>query len=273
MEELFRAMYARLQTFSGTIAALLSLSLLTAAEANDTPAPRGWSASFSTYSWLPWLSGDIRVDHVDVDVDVSPDQLLRNLDWSTMPVWMSYGELRNGRLTLFNDIVWTALEAADGFERRIIAGSIQVDYKQLTVELGAAYQIWANDVSSIDLLAGGRYWRQETDIFSEFYGRRGAEIARSGSVDWVDPFIGARLQQAVAPGQSILIRGDVGGFGAGSDFSWQAMATFNMELCVTSGYEIDGYLGYRALSVDYSEGSYEYDAVQHGPILGVTMKF
>ena len=92
-------------------------------------------------------------------------------------------------------------------------------------------------------------------------------------MDWVDPFIGARLQQAVAPGQSILVRGDVGGFGAGSDFTWQAMATFNMELCVTNGHQIDGYLGYRALGVDYSEGAYEYDTVQHGPVMGLTMKF
>jgi hypothetical protein len=69
------------------------------------------------------------------------------------------------------------------------------------------------------------------------------------------------------------VRGDVGGFGAGSDFSWQAMATLNMELCETGGHQIDGYLGYRALSVDYSEGAYSYDVLQHGPIMGLTMKF
>lgn len=267
-------MHFQLQTFARTIAVLLSLPLLTtAAEANDASTPQGWTASFTTYSWLPWLSGDIRVGPANIDVDVNPDDLLRNLDWSTLPVWMSYGELRNGRLTLFNDIVWTALEAADGFERRNLAGAVQVDYTQLTIELGAAYQVWTNGASTIDLLAGGRYWRQETDVFLEFSGRRGVAINRSGAVDWVDPFIGMRLQQAVAPGQSIMVRGDVGGFGAASDFTWQAMATFNMELCVTGGHQIDGYLGYRALSVDYSSSNYEYDAVQHGPVLGLTMKF
>ncbi len=69
------------------------------------------------------------------------------------------------------------------------------------------------------------------------------------------------------------MRGDVGGFGAGSDFSWQALATYNMKLCVTGGTVIDGYFGYRALAVDYSEGSYELDVVQHGPVMGLTMNF
>jgi hypothetical protein len=264
--------YIRAQTI-GCIAALLAQA--PAASAADLElANSKWTGSFSTYAWLPWITGDMGVGPVKLDVDIGPDDLLKNLDWSTLPIWMSYGELRNGRLTLFNDIVWSALEASDGFERRFVSGNVQVNYSQLTVELGAAYAIWTNGVSTVDVLAGGRYWRQESDVFLEISaGQLGTAIARSGSVDWVDPFVGARLQQAIAPGQSLVVRGDVGGFGAGSDFSWQAMATYNMELCVTGGSKIDGYIGYRALSVDYSEGNYSYDAIQQGPVFGLTMNF
>jgi hypothetical protein len=259
----------------GLVSAAAIFGALTLAPAAATAADEsfdraGWTGSFAMYSWLPWLSGDIGVKSVDIDVDVGPDDILSSLDWSTLPVWMSYGELRNGRLTLFNDIMWTALEAGAGFEGFIGPDSVQVDYTQLTVELGAAYAVWSQGGSTIDVLAGGRYWRQETDVF---VGGMVVALERSGSVDWVDPFVGARLQQTVAPGQTLLVRGDVGGFGAGSDFSWQAMATFNMELCETGGHRIDGYLGYRALSVDYSEGAYSYDVLQHGPIMGLTMKF
>ena len=81
----------------------------------------------------------------------------------------------------------------------------------------------------------------------------------------------------MAPGQNLSLRGDVGGFDVGSEFSWQMIATYDFQLCVTDRYAIDGYLGYRALSVDYSEGSganrYEYDAVQHGPVIGATVRF
>jgi hypothetical protein len=73
------------------------------------------------------------------------------------------------------------------------------------------------------------------------------------------------------------VRGDIGGFGAGSDFSWQALATYNAKLCDGNGYTLDGFVGYRALAVDYHQGSgirrYEMDTIQHGPILGLNVRF
>ena len=48
-------------------------------------------------------------------------------------------------------------------------------------------------------------------------------------------------------------------------------------MCTMDGYVIDGYLCYRALSVDYSQGSgtsrYEYDVLMQGPVMGFTMRF
>jgi hypothetical protein len=261
--------------------ALLAVSLFGAPPASaadlDAPPPlgsqaaSGWTFSLATYSWLPWLSGDINVRNREIDVDAAPDDILRSLDWSTLPVWMSYAELRNGPLTIFNDIVWTALEDGQGFDRRFFSGEVQVNYSQLTVELGAAYAVWSQGGATVDVLAGGRYWRQETDVF--IGGSGGLSLDASATVDWVDPFIGARLSQPIGPGQSVLVRGDIGGFGAGSDFSWQALATYNMKLCETGGTVIDGYFGYRALAVDYSQGSYQLDVVQHGPVMGLTMNF
>ena len=87
----------------------------------------------------------------------------------------------------------------------------------------------------------------------------------------IDPFIGARLRYVPAAGEEIAIRGDVGGFGAGSKFTWQALATYNWLLCVEGPLTIDGYIGWRALSVDYETGEghsrYEFDVLQHGPVL------
>ena len=270
-----------LHSHSFVAAAILAFSVFSAPPASaadlDAPPPvvrptaSDWTFSLATYAWLPWISGDINVRNREIDVDAAPDDILRSLDWSTLPVWMSYAELRNGPLTIFNDIIWTALEDGQGFDRRFVSGEVQVDYTQLTVELGAAYAVWSQGGATVDVLAGGRYWRQNTDVF--IVGSGGRSLDASATVDWVDPFVGARLIQPVAPGQSVLVRGDVGGFGAGSEFSWQALATYNMKLCETGGTVIDGYFGYRALAVDYSQGSYELDVVQHGPVMGLTMNF
>ena len=105
----------------------------------------------------------------------------------------------------------------------------------------------------------------------------GRAIARAGDVDWVDPLIGLRVRHQLGPGQELMLRADVGGFGVGSEFSWNATAAYSWDVGMRDGVIYSGVLGYRALSVDYEQGSgvtrYEYDVLQHGPIVGLTAKF
>ena len=257
-------------------------------------APSDWTLSFTTYGWLPWISGDLAIKGRSFDVDVTPGQVLDALDWSGIPAWFSYAELRKGRFSFFNDIVYSSLSGSSDFAKSgplggSLSGTLSADYEQTIIELGATYEIWsekgATSQTAIDVLAGGRYWHQDASISANATLNPGLPLpiegdrvfARSGSVDWVDPFIGARVRHQMAPGQNLTMRGDIGGFGAGSDFSWQAIATYDMQICITDSYAIDGYLGYRALSVDYSQGSgnnrYEFDAVTHGPVVGATVRF
>ncbi len=81
----------------------------------------------------------------------------------------------------------------------------------------------------------------------------------------------------MAPGQELLLRGDVGGFDVGSQFSWNVLATYSWQIGVHYGVTYSGLLGYRALSVDFEKGSgankYDYDVIQHGPLLGLTVGF
>ena len=82
---------------------------------------------------------------------------------------------------------------------------------------------------AIDLIAGARYWYQQANVSFNWAGRsniadlvvgaRGLAIAKSGTVDWTDPLIGARARLMIAPGQNLFVRGDVGGFGVGSKYS------------------------------------------------------
>ncbi|MBV9741706.1 MAG: hypothetical protein JOZ30_18840, partial [Hyphomicrobiales bacterium] len=108
-------------------------------------------------------------------------------------------------------------------------------------------------------------------------GSRGLAIAKSGNVDWTDPLIGARARFEIAPGQNIFVRGDVGGFGVGSKFSWQAIGGYSFDFAQSNGVTYSGLVGFRALYVDYSQGSgqarYAYKMLQIGPAIGVGFKF
>lgn len=274
------------------VALVVSTAPVLGADLGGTEQPKvlaaqnPWSLSFTTYGWLPWMSGTMAVRGRSFDVQADPSQILGHLDWSTVPAWMSYAEARNGPIGLFNDIVYANITGSRGFAKELpgslpaLSGGVSVDYEQAIVEFGGAYEIWSgvNPVvpgsSSLDLLAGGRYWHQDATL-SATVGPLNAD--KSGSIDWVDPFVGARLRQQLGAGESLVLRADVGGFGVGSDASWQVLATYNWEMRTVCGYLVDGYLGYRALSVDYSQGSgnteYKYDVLMQGPVIGTTLHF
>jgi hypothetical protein len=50
-----------------------------------TKSPSDWTLSFTTYGWLPWISGDLGIKGRSFDVDVTPSQVVDALDWSGIP--------------------------------------------------------------------------------------------------------------------------------------------------------------------------------------------
>ena len=60
----------------------------------------------------------------------------------------------------------------------------------------------------------------------------------------VAPRCGARIRHQIAPGRELTLIGDVGGFGAASEFSWQAVATYGFDVnCF--GSPLHTVIGYR----------------------------
>jgi hypothetical protein len=80
----------------------------------------------------------------------------------------------------------------------------------------------------------------------------------------------------MASGAELVLKGGVGGFGVGRDFSWQAVATYNFDVNYF-GTPLRTVVGYRALAVHYSEngrfGENGVDLVQHGPVLGISLRW
>src|SRR3954447_24887023 len=93
------------------------------------------------------------------------------------------------------------------------------------METSSNFRLVVSVPAAFDVLAGARYWYQQADVTLDIAGTldiadlvvlgRNRAIAKSGSVDWTDPFVGGRLRVAVAPGHELFIRGDVGGFNVG----------------------------------------------------------
>jgi hypothetical protein len=266
-----------------------------AADLGHTPAPVSplsqWTLTVTPYGWATWLDGSQTVKGRTVDLSVDPIELIQDLD--RVP-FMGSAEARKGPFAVYGDIVYASLGLdADAVRSRHVhpdvGGTVGVaaglDYEQTILELGGAYQV-IGGTTAVDVLAGARYWHQRADLSIDVSAgvevgdldvSGGIAVARSGSVDWVDPLVGVRIRHQLAPGQELALRGDIGGFGAGSQFSWNVMAGYSFVLCAKDGVTYSGLLGYRLLDVDYEQGSgrtrYEYDVLQHGPLSGLTIRF
>jgi hypothetical protein len=259
----------------------------------ETPAPPAWTFRFTPYGWLTALDGTQTVRGRSVKVDASFIDIVEESD--TLVALMGDFEARYGRFALLADVVWSKIGVESGNVRTrtlapgvtgTLGTSLGLDIEMATVEVGAAYEVARSGPLAFDILAGARYWYQEADLSFDIAGTvdigdlevAGARaFARSGSVDWLDPVIGARVRYTVAPGHELLLRGDIGGFGVGSDFSWQAIGAYGFEFGTYNGITFSGVIGYRALYVDYVQGEgrsrYEFDMLQHGPVLGLSARF
>lgn len=123
---------------------------------------------------------------------------------------------------------------------------------------------------------GGELGARTLERTLELEVSRALAIARSGELEWVDPFVGGRIRHQFGNDKEINLEADVGGFGVGSEFSWQLVATYGFNVnCF--GTPLHTVIGYRALAVEYSEngrfGKNEIDFVEHGPVMGVKFRW
>jgi hypothetical protein len=81
--------------------------------------------------------------------------------------------------------------------------------------------------------------------------------------------LGARGSVGVWGPFSFSAAGDIGGFGAGSALTWQALGALDYR---PKGW-LGIHLGYRHLDVDFDHHDFVWDAAMSGPILGASLRF
>lgn len=95
------------------------------------------------------------------------------------------------------------------------------------------------------------------------------------STGWFDPFIGARFTIPNTGKWTVMIRGDVGGFGVGSQFAWQVRPTVAYSVSKHWSFGV----AYWALGMDYATGEvghrdyFKYDVTTFGPEIGFGYTF
>ena len=184
-----------------------------------------------------------------------------------------YFDARKGRWGVFSDVMLIKLGVEGIF---LDDGLIDLTNRLNIVEFGGLYRLGGNGASDggggADVVFGVRNSFLELESkLNEIEGvTTGRDLTKSNQ-NWTEPFVGLRGQTDPTNKFSFVAEGNIGGFGAGSDFSWKTLVAVGFR--VSRSFRILG--GYRALGQDFSsdDSAFKWDMVIHGPVFGFHLTF
>lgn len=147
----------------------------------------------------------------------------------------------------------------------------EVDTKQFMATLQGGYRVIDTPKFTLDALAGARFWYISNDVTvtASHPGIGSRSASHDESFGWVDPVVGMRAFLPLTEKLSLQAQADIGGFGAGSELTWSAMATVNYVV----NDHLSASVGYKVLDVDYDHHGHVYDSRLSGPVVGLTYLF
>jgi hypothetical protein len=202
------------------------------------------------------MNGNVAIGGSQNEVNVGPGDILRNLQFAAM----GYFEVRKGKWGAGVDAVYMALGS------NIDQPSANIDLNQHAYSFIGLRRL--NE--KVDLVFGMRWNRISGKL--DFKGPI-LQGTFEETKNWVNPIVGVKLKQPLGSRYHFAFEGDIGGFGAGSDFAWNLFPTFGID--IKKNFAIEA--GYRVLSENFDTDSgdryFKYDVVTQAMVLGMTLKF
>jgi hypothetical protein len=217
--------------------------------------------SVSGYFLGAGMDGTTAVGPVEADVNVGFSDILENLEFGAMAAY----RVERDRWVVTADFIYMGLGATKDSSGGFLKAD--VDLTQTMLEVDGAYK----QTDRLEWLFGLRYSGIDAEI--ALTPDVGPVVEADGKESWIDPVVGARWIQPIGAKWAFVARADVGGFGVGSDFAWQAVARFDWKF----SEKVSATFGYRALDADYEDGEgssrFLYDVLTTGPVAGMTFSF
>jgi len=226
-----------------------------AAEAGDT------KHTVAVYFIGAGMDGTAAIGDLEADVNVGFSDIMEDLEFGAMAAY----RVDLGKWAVTTDAIYMGLGATKDGSRGLARAD--VDFSQTMLEVDGVYK----KTDRFEVLFGLRYNELDAELVvtSDLGNVRSAEDSKS----WVDPLVGVRWIQPIGKQWAFVGRADVGGFGVGSDFAWQALAMFDWRFSERFGV----LFGFRALDCDYEDGEgserFVYDVLTAGPVAGMTIRF
>lgn len=218
-----------------------------------------WTGQVTLYGWGAGVSGDFTpfTGAPTVAFDKSLSEVLEDLD----AAFFVTGLARRGDFVVLGDFTYSS-SSRSGLVPPGVPASGEVSIRSLSLAAGRRFHYEGG--ATVDVLAGLRAWRLEGSVSAPAAG-----VSQAPEASFTDPILAVRANAPLSERWSLLGYGDLGGFGVGSDFTWQVVATANFQL--TEAVYLSA--GWRHLHLDYSSRGTVFDGAMSGPVIGATLRF
>ena len=208
-----------------------------------SPASDEWELFLTPFLWGSGIDGTVGLAGREADFEASAKDLVKSLDFGIMGNF----EARRNRWSLGADVVYTDLgkdvtvessgEIVESSSETPGAQNPRLDMSMTIIEGHVGYQV----ANSLDVLAGVRGVNTSSSLATD------AGTLAEVDGGFVDPIVGGRFRRDLSEKLWVNLRGDVGGFGAGSDFSWflSAVAGYRVSRLISLDF------GYRIWDLDF----------------------
>jgi hypothetical protein len=246
-----------------TLCVLVSVLVRPSPARAQAPTSDAWKVTVAPYFMGAAMNGTTVILGQEATVDMSASDILSNLQFGAMGLVTA----TKGNWGVGGDAIWMSLGAngtAPGPAGRVTAS---VDMSQ-----GAFAFYGLRRLSpAAQLTFGGRvnYLSGNIRVNSPL-----AVRSVDGSKTWFDPIVGLQLHTPENGKRwHAQVYTEIGGFGAGSTFTWQIFPTVGVSLSKSAALEF----GYRWLDIDYESGEnatlFKYDVLTQGPVAGFRFRF
>jgi hypothetical protein len=209
-----------------------------------------WEYLFAPYFWGAGLDGTVGARGLQVEIDASFGDVFDHLQFGGQ----GHFEASNGEWVILTDFTYIALGASPPVA--------VIDVNEYIVEGGAGRRF-----GNFDLLFGGRYNRIDQKI--RLKGPAG--LRAEADQNWFDPYVGGRIIAPLSEKVSLALRGDIGGFGVGSDFAYYLNAL--MAIRVSQRVALAAFYRYQHMDYENDDNDFIYDISFHGPGAGLIFFF
>jgi hypothetical protein len=246
---------------TAALAGSLAGAMGTVAVAEDAE----WRHTAFVYGMGAALDGDAYVGPLHVPVDMSISDLFDALEFGAMAAY----RVQNDTWSFTGDATYMGLGGTGrGPRQGLIKGDVDIDQTTFMATVGRRV------TPALEVLFSLGYLDLSTDVKVTSTGPAGiVKTKASTGADWVDPAVGLQYNVPVGSDWRVNLRGDVGGFGVGSDLFYQLLANLRWQANDRFGVAF----GYRLIAFDYEEGNkngphyQRYDLVEQGPFIGMTI--